>query len=1033
MKKQIGRLVALATAAGLTAVTTEVAIDRAVTASAAFTLPEGIPDFSQDTSRPYVESVQSGSWSSPSTWQGGQVPTANHVVRILQAHAVTIDSTAPVAYSVVIDGKLSFAATVNTRLKVTNLEVMAGDMAMGIPGVLEVGTTASPIAANVSAEIIIANSPLGGSVPDPDQYGTGIIVFGKISMHGGVKTPTFVRVGVEPRAGDTMLTLSEPVSGWRIGDRLVLPDTRHIAWNETASGSWVNLVNQWEERFIQAVSADGMTITLNGALQYDHLGARDFNGFLDFLPHVGNLTRNVIVRSETPSGTRGHLLANHMADVDIRYALVKDLGRTTYLPLDATTNHIGRYPIHMHHLSGPTATPSNGYQFTLEGNAVDGGSNETRFKWGIAIHGSHYGVIQDNVVYNYNGAAIAAEDGSESFNVFDHNFVMRGMGEPNDAVSEARVALGTEGVGFWFRGPNNYVTNNVAANYQNPTAEASYGFVYQFRFLGNIAIPNFKGADTMDAGQSTIVNGNDTPLLQFDNNEAYGAMQGGFTIWWVSSLDPQPYADGRPSLVNGLKLWNTYNKTVYMYPAQKVIFDGLKIRGAFSSNSHCCGNGVYFADYSSKGIVIRNSDVQGMGTGITAPESGFGPEPNLTVENSYLRNDSNLDVPTAGSVNGCWMSNKLVVSNNTRFDAPPGRALDAVSMVRDVANSTECLTKLDEMRVYAYNGNPSDNFQVYHTDSSVVPRPPSSCTPTTRAGISGLLCSIAPISPPLPTGTFSASPTSITVGQSATLNWSTTNATTVTIDQGIGAVSVSGSLTVSPATTTTYTLTMTNAQGSSTATATVAVNATPLTISNATTTNVAATSATVTWTTSVPAASLVEYGTTTTYGASVADSTLVTSHSLPLGGLTAATTYHYRITSQASTGNPVSTADLTFTTAGPPDTTPPTVTATTPPAGATNVNTSTVVTATFSEPMNPTTITTDTFVLRDASNAVVAATVSYDASTRVAALRPSAVLSPLTRYTVTIRGGAGGVSDMSGNRLAADSTWSFSTKKRGRR
>ena len=44
-----------------------------------------------------------------------------------------------------------------------------------------------------------------------------------------------------------------------------------------------------------------------------------------------------------------------------------------------------------------------------------------------------------------------------------------------------------------------------------------------------------------------------------------------------------------------------------------------------------------------------------MEEGITAPEAGFGPEPNLTIENSYLRNDTNLEVPTNGSVNGCWM------------------------------------------------------------------------------------------------------------------------------------------------------------------------------------------------------------------------------------------------------------------------------------------------------------------------------------------------------------------------------------------
>ena len=96
-------------------------------------LPENIPDFSQDTSRPAVQTVQSGSWSSASTWQGGQVPTANHVVRIVLGHTVTINDTSAVAYTIAVDGKLAFAPTVNTRLKVTNLEVMAGDMGWAHP------------------------------------------------------------------------------------------------------------------------------------------------------------------------------------------------------------------------------------------------------------------------------------------------------------------------------------------------------------------------------------------------------------------------------------------------------------------------------------------------------------------------------------------------------------------------------------------------------------------------------------------------------------------------------------------------------------------------------------------------------------------------------------------------------------------------------------------------------------------------------------------------------------------------------------
>ena len=71
---------------------------------------------------------------------------------------------------------------------------------------------------------------------------------------------------------------------------------------------------------------------------------------------------------------------------------------------------------------------------------------------------------------------------------------------------------------------------------------------------------------------------------------------------------------------------------------------------------------------------------------------------------------------------------------------------------------------------------------------------------------------------------FSADPTTITVGESSTLSWSVTDATSVTINQSIGSVALISTTTVSPATTTTYTLTATNAAGSVTAATTITVN-----------------------------------------------------------------------------------------------------------------------------------------------------------------------------------------------------------------
>lgn len=69
-----------------------------------------------------------------------------------------------------------------------------------------------------------------------------------------------------------------------------------------------------------------------------------------------------------------------------------------------------------------------------------------------------------------------------------------------------------------------------------------------------------------------------------------------------------------------------------------------------------------------------------------------------------------------------------------------------------------------------------------------------------------------PTTPPVVV-TLSATPTAIKSGDSSTLLWNVTGATSVTIDQGIGKVAVAGTKTVSPTKTTEYTLTATNSAG----------------------------------------------------------------------------------------------------------------------------------------------------------------------------------------------------------------------------
>ena len=106
-------------------------------------------------------------------------------------------------------------------------------------------------------------------------------------------------------------------------------------------------------------------------------------------------------------------------------------------------------------------------------------------------------------------------------------------------------------------------------------------------------------------------------------------------------------------------------------------------------------------------------------------------------------------------------------------------------------------------------------------------------------------------------------------------------------------------------------------------------------------------------------------------------------------------------------------------------TTPPTVTSVAPANNSSGVSVSSVVTAAFSAAMNASTINGATFLLVDSSNNAVANGVTYTGST--ATLTPTTSLIPGTTYTATVKGGANGVKDSSGNALAADFAWSFIT------
>jgi hypothetical protein len=120
--------------------------------------------------------------------------------------------------------------------------------------------------------------------------------------------------------------------------------------------------------------------------------------------------------------------------------------------------------------------------------------------------------------------------------------------------------------------------------------------------------------------------------------------------------------------------------------------------------------------------------------------------------------------------------------------------------------------------------------------------------------------------------------------------------------------------------------------------------------------------------------------------------------------------------------------DVVFA-ATPPDGTAPTVVSVLPVNNAAAININTSVSALFSEALDATTVNSSSFELRNASNAIIPAAVSYNATARTATLTPTSALANSTVYTATLKGGSSAyrIKDIAGNALAADYSWSFTT------
>jgi hypothetical protein len=502
-----------------------------------------------------VRSARGGAWSAATTWEGGRVPGAGARVQVRAGHTVTYDvQSATVIRSIHVAGTLTFARDRDTRLDVGLIKIQPGDdasengfdcdahLAPPAPGkprpALEVGSLDQPIPAGRTALIRLVY------VEGLDRESCPAIVCcgGRMDFHGAPLSRTWVKLGATAKKGDAAVTLAEPVTAWRPGDRVILTaTTRQIKLQKTFKPS-VRDNTQTEERTVRAV--DGARLTLDRPLAFDHQGAGDYRG------EVADLSRNVVVESADPAGVRGHTMYHKHSAGSISYAEFRHLGKEGVL---------GRYALHFH-LCGDTTRGSS-----VVGASVWDSDN----RW-LAIHGTDYLVVRDCVGYRSKGHGFFLEDGTEAYNVLDRNLAVQAL-IAKPLLKQVVPFDKNDGAGFWWANCHNSFTRNVACDCDE------YGYFFQVAKTADFdPVLRVRQPD----GSRKAVDVRTLPFVRFEDNEAHCQRRHALNLGGGAPFGP-PNVNGvgpderHPFALRNTRLWNVHWAFHPVSPS--VLVDGMDI------------------------------------------------------------------------------------------------------------------------------------------------------------------------------------------------------------------------------------------------------------------------------------------------------------------------------------------------------------------------------------------------------------------------------------------------------------------------
>ena len=226
----------------------------------------------------------------------------------------------------------------------------------------------------------------------------------------------------------------------------------------------------------------------------------------DYSAEVANLSRNVVIESADPDGVRGHTMYHRHSTGSISYAEFRHLGKEGVL---------GRYPVHFH-LTGDT----------MRGSAIIGASIwDSKNRW-IAIHGARYLVVRDCIGFQSVGHGFFLEDGTEVFNVLDHNLAIQALvGRPlPEQIFPSDL---NDGAGFWWANSLNAFTRNVAVECDQ------HGYRFEAEktdtFDTVLSVPQPDGT-LKEIDIRTI------PFVRFDDNEVHCQRRFGLNLGGIRGL-----------------------------------------------------------------------------------------------------------------------------------------------------------------------------------------------------------------------------------------------------------------------------------------------------------------------------------------------------------------------------------------------------------------------------------------------------------------------------------------------------------------